>query len=236
MVDAAGLAGSLRAEAVAVAVVAAVFVVLVRRVTPRPVPASAVAPAGGRLVRDRLLVGLAVMLFVGVGVFNAVATWLDPVLDDLGRPGLGGPLIAGMTVAGIAGAARCPPGQLPATAAGPPPSRRSPARWASRSPRRCRPGRPSGCCWGAAPVGFVLLAGLPVALEWAELHVGADHAARATNLLLLAGNAGGVVLVLAVEVAGGRAAPTLLALALLSLLVVAAAWVFPRRAAGPTTG
>ncbi|MEI4281033.1 MFS transporter [Klenkia terrae] len=238
VVDAVGLAGLLRAEAVAVAVVAAVFVVLVRRVAPRPVPASAAAPAGGRLVRDRLLVGLAVMLFVGVGVFNAVATWLDPVLDDLDRPGLGGPLIAGMTVAGIAGAAL-----LPA--------------WAAARDRRrtvllvaavtsavgfavaaAVPAEATvGVLLGVLPlVGFVLLAGLPVALEWAELHVGADHAARATNLLLLAGNAGGVVLVLAVEVAGGRAAPTLLALALLSLPAVVAAWVLPRRATGPTTG
>jgi hypothetical protein len=238
VVDAVGLARLLRAEAVAVAVVAAVFVVLVRRVAPRPVPASAAAPTGGRLVRDRLLVGLAVMLFVGVGVFNAVATWLDPVLDDLDRPGLGGPLIAGMTLAGIAGAA-----VLPA--------------WAAARDRRrtvllvaavtsavgfavaaaVPAGATVGVLLGVLPlVGFVLLAGLPVALEWAELHVGADHAARATNLLLLAGNAGGVVLVLAVEVAGGRAAPTLLALALLSLPAVAAAWVLPRRAAGPTTG
>jgi hypothetical protein len=78
-------------------------------------------------------------------------------------------------------------------------------------------------------VGFVLLAGLPVALEWAELHVGADRAARATSLLLLAGNAGGVVLVLAVEVAGGQPRPTLLLLAALGLPAAVAAWTLPRR-------
>lgn len=44
---------------------------------------------------------LAGLLFVGVGVFNAVATWLDVILADLGRPGVGGALIAFMTVAGI---------------------------------------------------------------------------------------------------------------------------------------
>jgi hypothetical protein len=80
-------------------------------------------------------------------------------------------------------------------------------------------------------VGFVLLAGLPVALEWAELHVGPARAARATSLLLLAGNAGGVVLVLAAEVAEGRAAPTLLILAALSVPAVVAAWSLPRRTA-----
>ncbi|SDP33149.1 Major Facilitator Superfamily protein [Klenkia soli] len=232
VVDAVGLPGLLRAEAVAVLAVGVVFVVLVRRVPARGTPPAAVAPGAPGLLRDRLLVGLAVMLFVGVGVFNAVATWLDPVLGDLGRPGLAGPLIAGMTVAGIAGAA-----SLPAWAATR--DRRRvvllAAALASAGGFAVAAVVPAGAATGVLLVvlplvGFVLLAGLPVALEWAELHVGADRAARATSLLLLAGNAGGVVLVLAVEVAGGRAAPTLLTLALLSLPAVAAAWSLPRRA------
>ncbi|SDG25592.1 MFS transporter [Klenkia brasiliensis] len=230
VVDAVGLRGLLRAEAVAVAVVAAVTVVLLRRVPPRSVPAAAAA-APARLGRDRLLVLFAVVLFVGVGVFNAVATWLDPVLGALGRPGTAGPLIAGMTVAGIAGAA-----VLPA--------------WAAARDRRravllaaaavtvggfalaavLPPGPAGAALLVVLPlVGFVLLAGLPVVLEWAELHVGADRAARATSLLLLAGNAGGVVLVLAVEVAGGQPRPTLLLLAALGLPAAAAAWLLPRR-------
>lgn len=236
VVGAVGLGGFLRAEAVAVAVVGVAAAVLLLRVAPRSLPAAAAA-APARLGRDRVLVLLGVVLFVGVGVFNAVATWLDPVLDALGRPGAAGPLIAGMTVAGIAGAA-----VLPA--------------WAAARDRRrgvllaaalasvagfglagALPAEVAGAVLlGVLPlVGFVLLAGLPVALEWAELHVGADRAARATSLLLLAGNAGGVVLVLAVEVAGGEPRPTLLLLAALGLPAAAAAWLLPARvtAAGP---
>lgn len=229
VVAAVGVAGLLRAEAVGALVVAVAFVVLVSRVRALPLPP--VAPSAPPLGRDRLLLGLAAVLFVGVGVFNAVATWLDPVLDDLGRPGLAGTLIAAMTVAGIVGAAVLP------------------ARAARRDHRRglllaAALTSTAGFALAAvAPttaavttlvvvlplVGFVLLAGLPVALEWAELHVGAARAARATSLLLLAGNAGGVVLVLAAEVAGGRAAPTLLLLALLSLPALGAAWSLPRR-------
>ncbi|WP_165628940.1 MFS transporter [Klenkia taihuensis] len=230
VVGAVGLGGFLRAEAAAVAVVGAAVVVLLLRVAPRSVPAAAAA-APARWGRDRVLVLLGVVLFVGVGVFNAVATWLDPVLDALGRPGTAGPLIAGMTVAGIAGAA-----VLPAWAAGRDRRRgvllaAALAAVAGFGLAGALPAAAAGpVLLGVLPlVGFVLLAGLPVALEWAELHVGADRAARATSLLLLAGNAGGVVLVLAVEVAGGQPRPTLLLLAALGLPAAVAAWLLPRR-------
>ena len=43
--------------------------------------------------------------------------------------------------------------------------------------------------------GFVLLAALPVVLDWSELHTGPERAGAAVGFLLLAGNLGGVVLV-----------------------------------------
>ena len=232
VVDAVGVGGLLRAEAVAVAVVGLVFIVLARRVAPRSAPAVDPGAPAVRLRPDRLLVGLAVMLFVGVGVFNAVATWLDAVLDDLGAPGRAGLLIAAMTVAGIVGAALLPAlaaardrrravllAAAVATAAGFALSAAVPASAGATALAVVLP-----------VVGFVLLAGLPVALEWAELHVGAERAAQATSLLLLAGNAGGVVLVLLVELADGAARPTLLLLAALGLPALTAAWTLPRRA------
>ncbi len=47
--------------------------------------------------------------------------------------------------------------------------------------------------------GFFLLAGLPVILDWSELHAGPERAGAAAGFLLLAGNLGGVVLVLVVQ-------------------------------------
>src|SRR5262249_60771991 len=47
--------------------------------------------------------------------------------------------------------------------------------------------------------GFVLLAALPVVLDWFELHSGPERAGAAIGFLLLAGNLGGVVLVLIVQ-------------------------------------
>jgi hypothetical protein len=47
--------------------------------------------------------------------------------------------------------------------------------------------------------GFVLLAALPVVLDWSELHTGPERAGEAVGFLLLAGNLGGVVLVLIIQ-------------------------------------
>jgi len=46
---------------------------------------------------DRFLWVLAGLLFVGMGVFNAVATWLDSILTHFGHGGASGGLIAVMT-------------------------------------------------------------------------------------------------------------------------------------------
>src|SRR5262252_9437602 len=57
---------------------------------------------------DRFMWVLAGLLFVGMGVFNAVATWLDSILTHFGHGGASGALIAIMTVGGIAGGALLP--------------------------------------------------------------------------------------------------------------------------------
>jgi hypothetical protein len=64
--------------------------------------------------------------------------------------------------------------------------------------------------------GFVLLAALPVVLDWSELHTGPERAGAAVGFLLLAGNLGGVVLLLVVQAVIGNP------YASLGVLVVAA--------------
>jgi hypothetical protein len=68
-----------------------------------------------------------------------------------------------------------------------------------------------------AVVGFFLLAGLPIALDWSELEAGPERAATATGFLLLAGNLGGAVLVLAVQAVVGNPYLALGAFAVLAL-------------------
>jgi len=66
--------------------------------------------------------------------------------------------------------------------------------------------------------GFVLLASLPVVLDWSEVHAGPERQGAAVGFLMMAGNLGGLVLVLATQVVIGN---PYLALGLLAVVAVA---------------
>lgn len=215
LIDAGGLELVLGVHAT-LAVAAAVAVILALRV-----PAGFVAEAPGAessswLRHDPLMWLLAGLLFVGVGVFNAAATWLDAIMTDLGQPGAAGALVAIMTIAGIGGAV-----VLPGLAA--------------RLDRRREVLLATTVTTVVAFVaialvhnvmfagvvlaveGFMLLAGLPVALEWSELESGPARAGISTGFLLLAGNLGGVVFVLVVQAMIGNPYLALAAMSALAL-------------------
>jgi hypothetical protein len=78
--------------------------------------------------------------------------------------------------------------------------------------------------------GFVLLACLPVALDWSELEAGPERAGTATGFLLLAGNLGGVVLVLVVQVVIGNPYLALSAISALAIPGIVLAAQLPRHA------
>ncbi len=195
--DAGGLPLLLSVQAAA-AVVAGAWVLLAVR-TPAVFQGDpSVAVSLGWLRGDRFMWVLGGLLFVGMGVFNAVATWLDSILGHFGRGGAAGYLIAIMTVAGILGAAVVPQAV------------------AKRDRRRAllqiTVGVTALAFLAIAALhsvafvgvvlfveGFVLLAALPVVLDWSELHTGPERAGAAVGFLLLAGNLGGVVLVLIVQ-------------------------------------
>src|SRR5262249_45336118 len=82
--------------------------------------------------------------------------------------------------------------------------------------------------------GFFLLAGLPVVLDWSELHAGEERAGAAAGFLLLAGNLGGVVLALIVQATIGNPYLSLGVLVLAGLAGLALATRLPARAAGVT--
>lgn len=213
--DAGGLGRLLGVQA-GVAVLAAVLVLAALRL-----PAAYATQDHGRaslawLRHDRFMWLLGGLMFIGFGIFNAVATWLEPILDDFDLADLAGAALAVTTVAGIAGAAI-----LPGLAA-------------ARDRRRTVLAaaivttvtvfvvvafvhNPVVVVVALAVEGFALLASLPVALEWSELHAGPMRAGTATGFLLLAGNVGGVLVVLVVELVIGNGCAALLLMAVLAL-------------------
>ena len=229
LLDAGGLSLLLGAHAALASVAALAVVVALALVPPAFAADAGSAPSLGWLRHDRLLLQLAALLFVGVGLFNALATWLDPILEDLGMAGAGGILIATTTVAGLLGTA-----VLPDLAA-----RRDRRRTVLLTTTALAvvvfplvSVLPNAWLVGLAlaVVGFFLLACLPIALDWSELEAGPERAATATGFLLLAGNLGGAVLVLAVQVVVGNPYVALGAFAALALPGVLVASRLPARA------
>jgi MFS family permease len=215
----------------ALAVTAAVWVVAVVRVPAAYQGDPSVTVSLGWLRGDRFMWLLGGLLFIGMGVFNAVATWLESILGHFGRGGAAGYLIAIMTVAGIAGAAVLP--QLVAK------HDRRRAMLQTAVSGTVVAFLAIAALHNAAFVGgvlfaegFFLLAALPVVLDWSELHAGPERAGAAVGFLLLAGNLGGVVLVLILQ--GLIASPylSLGALSAAALAGVALATRLPARTAG----
>ncbi len=182
-----------------VGLLAMVWVLVALRTPPAFRGDPSVAVSLGWLRRDRFMWVLGGLLFIGMGVFNAVATWLDTILGHFGLGSASGYLFAILTVAGIVGAA-----VLPGIAA-------------RRDRRRAMLQVTVAVtavvflamaafhaevflAVAVAVEGFVLLAALPVALDWSELHSGPERAGAAVGFLLLAGNLGGVVLLLIVQI------------------------------------
>ena len=210
-------------------VAAAVLMLVALRARPVYLDAPA---AGGRLrdlLRDRLIWKLAALVFLGMGVYNAVATWLEPLLDHYREGASAGALIAVMTFAGVVGAAVLP--SLVAQG-----GRRRAMLLAALAVAAASFGAlvlRQDVIWAGAWLaaqGFLTMAALPVVLSWSELHVGIERAGAAAGLLLMMGNLGGLVLVLLVQPAIGspRLALGLLAVVCAAGLPIAAA--LPRAA------
>jgi predicted MFS family arabinose efflux permease len=166
---------------------------------------------------------LAWLAFIGIGVFIALSTWLQPILhNDHISSDAAGAMLAGMLVAGTIGCGLVPPIV----------ARRGIERrylilavvWVC------------GCCGLLAVVhasrpadfvviagiGFVLLAALPVMLELIERQMGALGGV-ATGILLLAGNAGGLIVAVIVDLAVDTPAAAFLILAVAAIIGLPAA-------------
>jgi predicted MFS family arabinose efflux permease len=227
LLSAGGLGLVLTVEAIPSVIGAALMVLLLR--VPAIYPNDASTSVSMRwLIRDRFMWLLAGLVFIGMGVYNAVATWLQPVLANFGEGGAAGNLIAILTAGGIVGAAVLPPIV------------------ASRNQRRTMLVLAlafSAVAFVATDVrhevvwlgvwlfatGFAIMACLPVVLDWSAVHAGMAREGAAAGFLLMAGNLGGVVLVLVIQGVMGNAYAPLAALAVIGLLGVPVALGLPGR-------
>jgi MFS family permease len=225
--DAGGLALLLRLQAVLAVVAGALLLVALR--VPAAYPDDPSAAVSLRwLLHDRFMWTLAALVFIGMGTYNAVATWLQPILDHFGEGDSAGLLIAVLTFAGILGAA-----VLPTLAA--------------RADRRrvvlmvavvvsaiafAAVGVVHSPIWAGVwlfAAGFVLLAALPVVLDWSDIHAGPERQGAAVGFLLMSGNLGGLVVVLVVQAAIGNPYLSLGVLALVTVLGLPVVMRLPAR-------
>jgi MFS family permease len=199
------------------AVLAAVLVVIALRAAPAFVDDPSVSLSLRWLTGDRFMWVLAALVFIGMGTYNAVATWLQPILAHFGEGAAAGNLIAVMTVAGIVGAAVLP------------------ASIAARNRRRemllaalvvsavsfVAIAVNHNVYWLGAWLfaqGFLLLASLPVVLDWSDVHAGPERQGAAVGFLMMSGNLGGLLLVLLIQALIGN---PYLALGALAVVAVA---------------
>jgi predicted MFS family arabinose efflux permease len=222
-----GLSLLVGAQAVPAALAALLVVLALRRPPAFPDDPS-VSLSLRWLAHDRFMWLLAGLVLIGMGTYNAVATYLQPVLDHFGEAPAAGNLIAVMTLAGVFGAAFLP------------------SIVASRDRRRAMLVVALGVStlafvaiaaihnvvWIGAWLfvdGFFLLASLPVVLDWSEVHAGPERQGAAVGFLMMAGNLGGLVLVLATQAVIANAYVALGMLAVVALAGVPVALRLPAR-------
>jgi MFS family permease len=226
--DAGGLPLLLGVQAVP-AVLATALVVIALRTPPVFPDDPAVSLSLRWLTGDRFMWVLAALVFIGMGTYNAVATWLQPILAHFGEGAAAGNLIAVMTFAGIIGAA-----VLPTSVA-------------ARDRRRemllaalvvsaisfVAIAVNHNVFWLGAWLfaqGFLLLASLPVVLDWSDVHAGPERQGAAVGFLMMSGNLGGLLLVLVVQALIGNAYLALGALAVVAVAGLPVVLRLPGRA------
>jgi predicted MFS family arabinose efflux permease len=219
---------SLRTAMIVFAVIAAaaacVFVLVAKDAPPAPSGEAGRAKTFRELSRTRDLVIVFVLAFLGLGFFNGLTTWLEVILKPNGIDAEGAGLVGGaLIVGGIFGAAAIP-------ALSDALRRRKPVLTACTCVAAalivplCTTARFSAVVALGAALGFFFLPAYALLLEMCSELAGRASAGYATGLLMLAGNAGGVVTIVtmdAVKGADGSYRPSVWLL--LGLLIVAIA-------------
>jgi len=177
---------------------------------------------------DGFIRTITLLSFIGIGVFTALLTWLEAILEPVGvSPAAAGVMLIGLIVAGIVGVSF-----LPALA--------------SRKKREFQllllsgavgviamlalvvaPGTLVGLV--AMPTyGLFLLAGMPVILDLTERRAG-PRVGTATALVWMAGNAGSLIIAMGVQALIDRPAYALMLMIAFSAATIPLTWRLRRQ-------
>jgi cyanate permease len=164
---------------------------------------GAQAGSFGAILRDRRQVALSILAFLGLGVFNALTTWLEPILGEHGVDATRAGMVGGvMILGGIVGAVVFP---LLSDKI----ERRKPVLLGCAAPAAilayglCQSGSYATLLALGGALGFFFLPAFAMLIAMSGEAAGAEHAGVATSVLMLAGNGGGVALTLLVPVIKG---------------------------------
>ncbi|HJZ36002.1 MAG TPA: MFS transporter [Solirubrobacterales bacterium] len=208
-------------EAILALAAAAILVWELRAPAPNEGPGEERAAVEGRAVRalwaKPQMRNMAGLVFVGFGVFVALTTWLQTLLEPAGvSEGAAGALLVGMLVFGMVGCAILPP--LVDRRGAERAFMRAAAITAILGPTLLGLATPTAArAIILAAMGFVLLPALPIILTAAERLSGPTQAATAGAIVWLAGNLGGLVVALVVQALVHHPTAAFLAMAALSL-------------------
>jgi predicted MFS family arabinose efflux permease len=208
-------------EAALALAAAAILVWELREPAPNEGPGEERAAVEGRAVRalwgKPQMRNMAGLVFVGFGVFVALTTWLQTLLEPAGvSEGAAGALLVGMLVFGMVGCAILPP--LVDRRGAERAFMRAAALTAIVGPTLLALATPTAArAVVLAAMGFVLLPALPIILTAAERLSGPTQAATAGAIVWLAGNLGGLVVALVVQALVHHPTAAFLAMAALSL-------------------
>lgn len=191
----------------AITVAAAVAFWLVVRPNPAAPGSNAPATTGGErvLLRDRRLLLLFALALLGLGEFNGLTTWLEEILKPQGFDSESAGLAGGVLVlGGIVGAVVIPllsdklrrrkPFVIVCSVGG----------FATLYPL-CTSADQTVVFVFAGLHGFFLLPALALLLDMSARLAGPSRAGSANGLLMLVGNAGGVIVPIAMQAARGDA-------------------------------
>jgi predicted MFS family arabinose efflux permease len=222
LVEALGYQGAMVAFAAVTIAIAVAWVLLARTNPKAPAAAAAEEPAMLPLLKDKSLLLLFALAFLGLGFFNGLTTWLEPILAPNGFDAVKAGLVgAVMIVGGIVGAV-----VVPALS----------DKFKMRKPfligsvllslaalvPTCRSHSEALVLVTAALLGFFFLPAFALLLDMCGTVAGEKAAGSATGLLMLFGNGGGVAVILAMQLVKGDEPTFERAVALLYVIVASA--------------